>query len=372
MKDEAEYIDRQFEQITKELNESRENTKLQAEMDKATQGVSAMSSAIDDLRREILGSQQNFSLELKEIKETTKTLQSTLADLRQSQFELNNDLKTMPLDHFRTKLLSLEESLAKVVTAEQLTTVLQKEKESNVLSIDASHIDLRNSIMEDVQKLCLNSQSRLEGKDLPTEKSPESESQNNVACQTGFSVSDYEYSSLLRAAEEAHSFAQIIPKLEGQVQNITLELGRQEEVVGKARSFIAELKEVTETQAYSFYKAKREQENAHLIEVNRHRRANKTTNKQTNLALAHRDIRERERQIGLEIEKAAPKVEKFIRGWNSLKAGDIFCFKGLSLTIDSTFNPSLRIKHSGQNGDKWEAQKYANGVWYERGYVEAY
>jgi hypothetical protein len=373
LQNEVAQINSQLVTIDLELTASNELS------NKAAEDARRLQTAIDELRSETLEMQISNAADLNLAKKEIHGIQRVLAEVRQSTLEIENGFKTIPLDSTKTTLSILEKSFISSSVQEcleKLPPSIKPDQMSEAFKIERAYQDeqmkelkavIEANTMNELKKLQLDEESRLKGKDTSFLKDENVGTHLDAACQTGFTVDNYEYSSLIRAAGEIHKFDTTLIKLEGKAQNVGLELDRQEQVMQEARSLISELRLITRDNLDAYAKLKRADDDIRLVRIEAERRQTKASNKKARLQVARHMSKERESQIKAEINNTTPKIVEFVREWNSLQAGDIFIFRGLHLVVDETFNPSIRIAHTGQDGDKWEAQKYANGSWYDRG-----
>jgi hypothetical protein len=286
--------------------------------------------SIDTLRQEMLEFMIDAKGDLAREKRFSSELQTQLADLRQETLDLKNNVGS----HY-VPITKLEQAV-------------------ETLKLRLDGVKMHGQII------------------VPTDeiKIPETPLVNkavDVACQSGFAVDDYEYRTLLRAARELATLNLTLPVLESRTKNLELVLARQDKALEDASLLTAELRKVTQAQTSTYVKMQRQEEDERILSVVAERRATKVSNKRAKLAVAKREVKKNSQAVVKEeLDSAVPKIVSFVREWNSLKKGDIFLYKGLALEIDDHFNPSLRVPHTGQSGDKWEAQKHANADWYCR------
>jgi hypothetical protein len=302
--DEIFQLKLKLEEISRELNDFSSG-KLVAD-------IGEMQRAIEDLRQEAHTRQVNALEERASIKQSVAQTQSSLAEIRQSIFELKNSLGPKIVE----------------IPAE--------------VSISG-------------------------GIGLTSAKAKVSASTKNEDRLTGFAVKDHEVFDLALVASKITRFGATLPELVSQSQDIDLRLKSQAAVMKEAKDLIAELRSVTREKLHENIKAKREEEARWLVAAEAERRKNQSTNKKARLTVSRNAIKKQEEQIDAELHRTVPRVVDFVKEWNSLKIGDIYLYKGSELRVDETFNPSIRISHAGQDGDKWEAQKNANTTWYYRG-----
>jgi hypothetical protein len=284
--------------------------------------------SIDTLRQEMLDFMIDAKRELARERSFSSRLQTQLADLRQDTLDLKNNVGS-----HHVPITKLEQAV------ETLKLRLDELKMPGEIIVSTDEIKIPGTSL--VNKTV------------------------DVACQSGFAVDNYEYGTLLRAARELETLNLALPVLEGRTKNLELVLARQDKVLEDARLLTAELRKVTEAQTSTYVKMQRQEQDERLLSVVAERRATKVSNKRAKLAVAKREVEKNSQAVVKEeLDSAVPKIVSFVTEWNSLKKGDIFLYKGLALEVDDHFNPSLRVPHTGQNGDKWEAQKHANANWY--------
>jgi Mg2+ and Co2+ transporter CorA len=283
--------------------------------------------SIDTLRQEMLDFMIDAKRDLAKEKKFSSKLQTQLADLRQETLDLKNNVGS-----HHVPIIKLEQAV-------------------ETLKLCLGDLKMPGQIIVSTEEI----------------KIPETSLVNktmDVACQSGFAVDNYEYGTLLRAAQELQTLNLTLPVLEGRTKNLELALARQDKVLEDASLLTAELRKVTEAQTSTYVKMQRQEQDERLLSVVAERRATKVSNKRAKLAVAKREVKKNSQAVlKEELDSAVPKIVSFVKEWNSLKKGDIYLYKGLALEVDNDFNPSLRVPHTGQNGDKWEAQKHANANW---------
>jgi hypothetical protein len=343
----------------------------------------ALHRAIDEIKKETHTASLIVKQEIAEIKKSTSTTNSVLAELRQSQFELLNGLKTMKQETTETMRVSSLE-------AHKAVTELAEIKKSTSTT-DSILTELRQSQFE-----LLNGLKTMKQETTETIRVSSLEAHKAVT-DLGFTVADVnqrvggledqklkaKFTELNKAFEalkpnefiqrmdstdlNIREFKTSIPSVAQKVESISLQLMRQDSVLEAAKELVKELSVLTKEKAEILVKEKRLEADRELLERNKIRVEKKRSFKAAKLEASRNNIRKAQDNIRGELVTAVPKVVSFVREWASLTKGDIFLFRGRELIVDETFNPSLRITHLGQEGDKWEAQKYANGKWYDQG-----
>jgi hypothetical protein len=164
---------------------------------------------------------------------------------------------------------------------------------------------------------------------------------------------------------DSKRFTEAIPNLEARMQKLDLFVAQQETALKEARDLTFEMRSYTKDSFRQVAAAQRVEENKFLAEVGKHRRKGKTSSR-AKIAAAKAN-REGAVILTEESTEVKAKIGNTAKQWGCLKKGDLFLYRGEALEVDDEFNPSLRIRHNNQSGNKWEAQKLANLNWYCRG-----
>jgi hypothetical protein len=348
--------DREIQEILHRLKTLDNDFMLSTEGNKTIEdGLKTNSEAIDEVRQEMLALALESKEELLELKKQIHGSQSQLGDLRQSKSELE------------TVLAKFAEEKQKMDNVAQAAIKLAKEESKQSIEECKNQLLARINNMPAEFKMksdeayagCVSLKAELKGIHNDYVALGTEELKHNIRSHT----------------KAMFQFSKGIPDLEMRMGEIERTLSSQARVMIEARNMLDELGSVTKSTAAKLAREKGLEEDRRKIEVYKLRKQGKSVNsaKRTaakeNLKSAENKVPAAEDAIKAEISTAVPRIAGFVREWNSLKKGDLFNFGGRLLTIDDTFNPSIRVKECGQEALKWEAQKFANGMWYLRGYL---
>jgi hypothetical protein len=380
---------------------------IQSESVNFTSQIDKLNLRLNDSTTNALSLFRSYSEDIKEIKMSTAEVQRSLGEARQQTVLLENnstqqylELKEKLIPALESKLMQCKKDIKSEV--ENLTGTLVKEEpkyfidmknEFSTLSAKVTELssqlvksktepeEIMERIQTDYKTLAENMKTSIESQNrnfkqqvasLPVDFITRGEQLESICKTIRYDYEQLRVTDFTRAMEAtekmANKITKSLPDVESRMREISFFLGEQEKVTREAQLLVQELKSTNVEAFHKLAEAQRTESNKQRLSVEKHRRQGKSF--KSAKTAAKRDYIERkqeqtERSIGEE-PRDIPIITSYIGDWGSLKEGDIFLFRGQKLVVDAEFNPSIRVIHSGQNGDKWEAQKLANWTWYCR------